>query len=301
MKKRRPGRPSGTKKNGETSPNQKLKLLRTKSWVWICSHFQSGSQNHPTGVNRLAIAANAFSSSPKNKTTSYDGGGWSKWRAGKKGATPETIKDLWPEAIGAYKLGPWTNGSHKEIFKIFQSSTQATTIKGEIIRPCTIDQNFIGGFVPLWSAISGKTNEILKDWRMIPQLHWIAWSPYDNMASAAHNFEYVPEEIKDNVQLYRFANSLVQAEEQIPPLLALTAAITIARLKGDQEVVFFTDKKNKADGYLDEKNYLTFDTMKPVCESLAQMNISFQELVEVCDSFDLTIHCPNMRSLDMLK
>lgn len=294
MQKRRPGRPWGTKKNGETSPNQKLRLLRTKSWAWICSHYQSGSPNHPTGVNRLAIAANDFSSSPKNKITSYDGGAWSKWRAGKKAATPETVKSLWPEAIGAYFLGPWTKGSYKDIFKIFQSSCQVTTINDELTRPWAIDKNFVGGFVPLWSAISGNTNEILKDWSAIPQLHWIAWSPYDNIARKKHSFNFVPEVIKDKVDLYQFANDLIQAESQIPPLLTLTAAITIARLKGDREVVFFADEKNKADSYLHDQNYLTLDTMKPVLESLAQINISLQELVEVCDSFDLTIHCPNI-------
>jgi hypothetical protein len=268
---------TGRPKRSELTRKDKLNRLRTKSWVRSCACTQSDSLNNHLSFNALARAANAFSAR-KGKAETSHAIGWSRWYRGKNSAMPKTVVNLWPETIGAYRIGPWEHGTDKRHI-CYIDDTGDTRF--------SIAPHPVGGFVPLWSAVSGDKKEILQAWKEIPIESWIAWAPADSDYPDGADHEYVPEEIRKIEQIEELSEIMVMGEKQLPPLLALTASLTFARLIGRDKAIFFSSENTISGNKLD--NYLAAEMRKPVFEALSLQNISFEELKEVCGSFGLII------------
>lgn len=263
-KKRKPGRPKGSKKEGKKSPKILLNLLKTKAWAWTCAYYLSVDEQTPLTAYALTQEANK-KLLRKNPNCQYlhDTIRWSRWLRGLRGVSPATVRCLWEEPQNAYLVGPWID-----------------------------DQNMIpggGAFVPLWAALNG-TEDLRKKWKVIPLHAWEGWGPEIVIGEDTPSPDlivdpnFVPslQDFRSDASLYHFLLRIASSQN-VPRLLAFTAAITLARINGSKKILFF-----------DPNPALPF-SLSPhsridLYKALKEMNISFPEIASVANHFGLEMH-----------
>jgi hypothetical protein len=263
---RGPGRPKGTKKEGEKSPKKLLDLLRTKTWAWTCAYYLSEDGEVPLTAYALAKEANKTSQSKNNQSGNYeyDTARWSRWLRGLRGASPATVRSLWKESQNAYFYGPWVDD---------QDLTPGA-----------------GAFVPLWAALQGDEN-LRTRWKEIPFLTWENWAPriWENEdtpfpAQLIDPFFLLvsSKDFRSDASLSHFLRRLVSFQD-IPGLLAISAAITLARMDGLSKILLFDPSPG-------EPYSLSPSGRAGVFKALEEINISFPEIECVAQHFGLTIY-----------
>lgn len=294
--KKNPGRPFNSKKNGKKSALFKFRILQTKTWAWTCSKYLQRDNEQPPTTYYLSqqstkVLAGTYPASIKDKDGNIiyiddeeiDPSRWQRWLEGKrtipiaggfryiKNKDNITVKKiarttLWPETHSAYEVGPKVQD----------------------------------GYVPLWHALSGrKNNEILNQWSQISMNTWQTWGP-DYDPTGEHNCddssEHLPNQLDDLIDLERFASYLAWAPKT-PPLLALSAAITVARINGDKEVFLFEPKDIDMVGYRRQPKHnhrndysLSARLRNPIIMSLSKIKITLSDIIEVAQEHDLIIH-----------
>ncbi len=256
---------SKTKK--EPSPHQKLKLLKTKAWAWTCAHTLGGSQN-PLNGYKLARAANQFLVQ-NNKVATNDPKTWNSRLKGRQSASESTVESLWSNLQNVYKIGPWDG----EIIVRHDPNTNCS----------------LGGYVPLWAALTGNESQIIDSWNNISSQEWDAWLlnySYDYCEYCNyHRYEelrkLLPSFFSNSVELYRFIINLTKMEA-IPPLLALTASLTVARLMKHTETCIYR-------GLNEDAHYLDIKMRKDINLILSYTGISVEEIIAVAEAYDLRI------------
>jgi len=258
---RKPGRPSGTEKYGEKSPKKLLDLLKTKTWALTCAYYLSDSDS-PASSNAIARAANSEIDAGE-WAWKYDAACWSRWRRGIRGAKPKTVRDLWEEPQDAYFIGPWVD--HKD------------GIPGG------------GAFVPLWTALNASAG-LRTEWKAISKQAWEGWGPRITVGKGTPSPDLVPDpdfvpssqDFRSNTSLHIFLTRIVSSLS-VSGLLALVAAITLARIDGTNKLLLFDP--DPALPYSLHPS-VRFDLYR----SLEKINIPFQEIAFVAKHFGLKMH-----------
>lgn len=268
QEKKGPGRPKGTKKDGEKSPQKKLANLKTKVWAHTCANYLAlvrGDEN-PLSAYMLFKRANQFRDSKRTNDddpdTSFDSAYWSRRLRGLEGTLPKTVNQLWPEVKDAYFIGPWVGES-------------PGTATGK------------GGFVPLWVAIGDNPNNIFNAWKTITNSSWDAWasSCLNNVSAQSDDFKkHIPFAFKNITSLRQFL-TYISRSKQAPPLLSLTATLSVSRIDKDKEILLF-DPLPKPDNTL---NSLHSFRRAAVISALTESQIRLEEIINIAASYGLHI------------
>lgn len=244
------------------SPNQQLKILKTKAWAWTCARRLSKLPvEHPETPYKLAEMANDFAEDHERART-FGHKGWTKYLKGELAANPETVKHLWPFTRGAYVIGPLT---------------------GTPITSRNENRNIF--FAPLWSAIAGSKQELIDDWNRIG---------YSNLMDLVTDDDgYLIEEantlvhtrsIRNLFELSLFTNAILNNEIQISPMILFTAQLaryriyelTVSKLYPSPYVFEFCSKEDKF------KNKLS--------KLFGFLGIEDQEMADILEAYSLLTH-----------
>ena len=244
----------------EPSPHQKLRMLKTKAWAWSCAYSLSESAAPLKGYS-LSKAADRFLVQ-NNRAATNDPKAWDYRLKGKQSASESTVDSLWENLQNVYKIGPWA---------------------GETITPNsnTKSKFMFGGYVPLWSVLTGDETQIIDSWNNISSLEWEAWllDFCDHQNKDLLNL--LPPTFTSSIELYKFIINLTK-RKNVPPLLSLTASITIARLMKHTKTQVY--RKSKEDTHA-----LDITMRNQIDYLLDCLNLTIEEIVDVAESYNLTI------------
>lgn len=267
-KKKGPGRPKGTKKDGKKSPKKMLDDLKTKVWAHTCAHYLAlnNGEKSPLSPYKLSNRANQFRDSKRTEDddpdSCFDPAYWSRRLRGLQGTLPKTVSALWPQVKDAYFIGPWVGES-------------PGTGTGK------------GGFIPLWSAIGDNPQNIYNAWKTTPSSSWDAWAsscPKDASAQNDDLKKYLPFGFKSILSLRQFLTYLSRSK-QAPPLLSFAAALSVSRFDKDKEFLLF-DPLPKPDNTL---NSLLSFRRASLISALTDVQLKLEDIIKVAASYGLYI------------
>ncbi len=302
MAENKPGRPKGTTKNGELSPKKKMDRLRTRAWAKECSLYIGDEEPNTYRLQQESAKAlkEAYPSEIKTKKGKtilidddiIDATRWNRWLSGKLSCTQpggvrriwnytdenkkELIKEfnrsmLWPETQPVFYIGPWASGDDG----------------------CPGS----GGFVPLWASIQAQNpSDLFNAWLSIPLSVWESWAPLNDFDDDSHEYpgldqSYVFLERQNIHQLFLFLRHIVQIKKFVPPLLALSASISISRLSGNKTLWLFSPQTGR-DPLAGENEIcisLPPKSRNSVINSLNDANLTLEDIIDAAHSYGLNI------------
>ena len=248
-----------TPQKDTTSAHKKIKLLRTKAWSWSCAYFLSKTGDPLKGYSLKEVANNFFNQ--RNRAETSDANWWHYRLKGKQSVRESSVVNYWEKLINVYKIGPWAGAEYLVQFE----------------DDC---EHLYGGYVPLWDSLEGDSDKILKSWNSISEDEWEGWFLIsDSRVKKVSNSR--PSFFNNTIDLYNFTYEITQIPI-LPPLLALTASLTCARILGLKETKLFrreTETSHSLDLFM--RRFLL--------DELSFLNISIEEIADVAKSYGLTI------------
>lgn len=241
---------------------KRLDYLRTKVWAHKCSLIASEGGKLASQA-ALEKASNDFLRQHMGIHLVLNAGRWSKYLRGIKNVSGKTVdqfdhKKLWPGSKDSFYIGP-----------------EAKNIA---------EPKYPGAPVPLWAAIRGNKNEIFEGWRNVPRWMWSGWSPWideigKNEKGEHISFGWEPERsnFRKLAPLYTFL--LDYLNERTSPLVALTAAISVARIKDEHKIILFQPSGT-----------LKPNTRPGIEKELEDISLNINEIFEAALEYGLEIY-----------
>mgnify|MGYP007057168260 CR=1 FL=1 len=254
----------------QQSPEQMLKILKTKAWVWTCAHELADRSNctfrcnktgisyniPPKPVKAFTLANKANDYHPKSKL--YDQAGFYRYMKGQQAANEATVRNLWEDYRDVYLVGPIAN-------------------QGTYWENHNLQFN-----VPLWSAISGDIEKLVKQWgRINPMcLNSVLANAENELCSTG---QYIYNNGINNASMLDLAtNIILDNDNKICPLIIFASYLAKLRLNNDNKFDFYNDIPCIT---IYEPN-IFFDYY---IHSLAFLKISTGEIENVLSNYSLTI------------
>ena len=311
--KRPPGRPKGTTQNGESTPKQKLKILRSKAWAWTCSYYLSDNPGKYLGVGKTATAANNFVTTKEESAQSYDGAFFSRRRRGIEGVTRDTVLNLWADVKDAYLIGPLVDDGFAKFGGEYRGQRRSNRLAALFSQE---DQKHkkdwgplqFGAFVPLWASISTKSSdskdkqkiELLKEWAKIPDYAWGDWAQFVERSyrediehinkemvkcKAIHASDYIPAKntFKSITTCYDFLSHVAACpyHARYFSILTLAAAFSCRCFDGSEELLLFDSRPID----FGRKKYSLHPETRPnLIAALDKIGITIAEIIDVAES-----------------
>ncbi len=243
----------------EPSPHQMLRLLKTKAWTWSCAYSLSESTEPLKGYS-LSKAADRFLVQ-NNRADTNDPKAWDYRLKGKQSASETTVDTLWPHLKNIYKIGPWAGD---------------TVVPTDHKNPAYMQ----GGYVPLWAVLEGNVEKILEAWNNVELKEWEEWLVFYKWGNEKI-LDLLPTHFDNGIELYKFITHLTN-NNNIPPILALAANVTITRLMGSDKTYLF-------DKSAENNHSLNFEMRENLLQDLSILHLKLEDIIGVANAFDLEI------------